>query len=104
MQCNKCQKEMKLVPAGTSKRTGKPYDAFYSCGRECGETAKAGQVYTPPETAPEDKVKEMADKIDNIEVVVGGLTLAIDGIKEELNQRLDKLGEWIKDNVKNPKL
>ena len=32
---------MKLVPAGTSRKTGKPYNAFYSCpDRECGTTAK----------------------------------------------------------------
>lgn len=29
-------------PAGTSKRTGKPYDAFYGCSdRDCKKTARA---------------------------------------------------------------
>lgn len=33
---------MKYVPGGTSKRTGKPYDAFYGCNnRDCKRTAKA---------------------------------------------------------------
>ena len=103
MQCNKCQKEMKLVPAGVSKRTGKKYDAFYSCDRECGETAKAGQVYTPPETAPEDKVQEMAERILNIETILIGKTLSVKDIDnniDNLHQRLDKLAEWIKANVK----
>ncbi len=35
---------MRLVPAGISKRTGKPYSAFWSCDKRnggCGETARA---------------------------------------------------------------
>lgn len=31
MQCEVHQVDMKLVPAGTSRRTGKPYNAFYAC-------------------------------------------------------------------------
>lgn len=39
--CPKCGGEMKVVPAGTSKKTGRPYAAFYSCKTwECGGTAK----------------------------------------------------------------
>lgn len=39
--CPKCGGEMKIVPAGVSKKTGKPYGAFYSCKTwECGGTAK----------------------------------------------------------------
>ena len=41
MQCPKCQGDMKIIPAGVSKKTGKPYEAFYSCKTwECGGTAK----------------------------------------------------------------
>ena len=42
---------MRLIPAGVSKKTGKPYKAFYSC--KCGATAPAGHSapvansYTP---------------------------------------------------------
>ncbi len=42
--CEKCDKEMRLVPAGTSKKTGKPYSAFWSCDARnggCGATARA---------------------------------------------------------------
>jgi len=42
--CEKCDKEMRLVPAGTSKKTGKPYSAFWSCDTRnggCGATARA---------------------------------------------------------------
>jgi hypothetical protein len=54
--CPKCGGEMKVVPAGTSKKTGKPYAAFYSCKTwECGGTAKmfdeSTQNSTPASTA-----------------------------------------------------
>ena len=31
MNCPKCKQEFKLIPAGVSKTSGKPYKAFYSC-------------------------------------------------------------------------
>ena len=34
-KCAVCGKEMKSVPAGVSKRTGKPYEAFMSCPDRC---------------------------------------------------------------------
>jgi len=36
MFCPNCDAEMKLVPAGVSKKTLKPYNAFWSCP-ECKE-------------------------------------------------------------------
>ena len=40
MLCPMCQVEMKLVPAGISKTSGKAYKAFYSCP-ECKQTMNA---------------------------------------------------------------
>jgi hypothetical protein len=41
VKCPRCGGEVKVIPAGTSKKTGKPYAAFYSCKTwECGGTAK----------------------------------------------------------------
>jgi len=36
--CSNCETPMRLIPSGISKKTGKSYDAFYSCpnNRECG--------------------------------------------------------------------
>jgi len=64
--------------------------------------------YEEPEGEP--KADDLATKIENIETIligeglnakkretaIGNLALAIDG----LGERLDKLGKWIKDNVK----
>lgn len=41
MECPICNIEMKLVPAGVSKKSGKEYSAFYSCP-ECKNTIDAG--------------------------------------------------------------
>jgi len=41
-KCPEHDKPMKLIPAGTSKKTGKPYKAFYACtSYNCRETAPA---------------------------------------------------------------
>ena len=46
-QCPKCGSDIKRVPAGVSKRTGKPYNAFLSCtNRECDYTARSNQPTT----------------------------------------------------------
>jgi hypothetical protein len=47
-KCPQCQGELKLVPAGISKKSGKPYDAFLSCKNYgCGATVKLSPN-TPP--------------------------------------------------------
>jgi len=49
--CPQCGEQMRLVPAGVSKRTGKKYPAFYSCSnRECGHTENLPKT---PEQAPQ---------------------------------------------------
>jgi len=42
-QCQVCGNELKLIPAGISKNTGKPYNAFYSCPNRC-QQPKAPQA------------------------------------------------------------
>jgi len=76
---------MKLVPSGISKRTGKPYDAFYSCpnNRECG--SKPISYGTSVKGTNFQKVESK----DN---------LLIDEIQtgfREVNERLDKLIEHV---------
>lgn len=41
----------KIVPAGVSKRTGKPYNAFWACS-EAGCNEKAIYSGPPPQTPP----------------------------------------------------
>lgn len=47
-QCTYCGNEMKLIPAGISKKTNKPYQAFYACpDRGCGKTERVGGHQAP---------------------------------------------------------
>lgn len=35
MQCPTCGSEMRLIPAGVSRTSGKPYNQFFSCPNRC---------------------------------------------------------------------
>ncbi len=76
----KCQIDgnvMKLVPAGVSKRTGKPYKAFYSC--KDGHTATAAVA---PSNTPVSPVKTQNN--DNTDVLA-----ALKRIEKKLDDVLD---------------
>jgi hypothetical protein len=46
--CPKCGGDCKFIPQGVSKKTGKPYDAFWSCKNYgCGGTLKVGANASP---------------------------------------------------------
>lgn len=45
MNCPGCGAEMKHIPAGVSKSTGKPYEAFSACSNKCGwKPSKGGKL------------------------------------------------------------
>jgi hypothetical protein len=41
-KCKVCGSEMRLVPAGVSKSTGKAYQAFESCPNRCKQPREGG--------------------------------------------------------------
>ncbi len=63
-KCDKHDVEMKFIPAGVSKRTGNPYNAFWACDI-CGEEKRAAR------------------------------SGANEGILQEINNKLDKVLEYI---------
>ena len=38
--CKLCGSQMKIIPAGVSKKTGKAYDSFLSCPNRCKQPYK----------------------------------------------------------------
>jgi hypothetical protein len=45
VNCPGCGAEMKNIPAGVSKSTGKPYEAFSACSNKCGwKPSKGGRL------------------------------------------------------------
>ena len=72
LKCPVCQGEVKLIPAGVSKRTGKSYDAFYGCETYgCKGTIKIGAEGTPSAksyaTAQKSVNREVSDNINRFE-------------------------------------
>jgi hypothetical protein len=78
--CEKCDHEMRLVPAGISKSKNKPYSAFWSCDARnggCGATARAeGEAAQP---APDyngavvpgnDRFAAIEEKLDQLIAMV----------------------------------
>lgn len=77
--CFKCNSVMRFIPAGISRKTGKPYDAFFSCP-ECLNT------YTPKIEKKDQGQQPSYDKI-------------IEKRIQEKNQRIQALHEDTKDNI-----
>ena len=50
----------KLVPAGISKRTGRPYKAFYTC-EQCNPYGKAKKQYGSQPNAFNEKIDKIID-------------------------------------------
>lgn len=65
--CPKCGKVMKLIPAGTSKTSGKKYGAFFACPKPpdgCGHTLRESEVNSAPAPEPKPVQRELsADEI-----------------------------------------
>lgn len=71
---------MRLIPAGISRKSGKPYNAFWSCDSRnggCGETARAeGEAaqaapaatpeYGGQQSANQDRLAVIEQKLDQI--------------------------------------
>jgi len=77
-QCPQCQADVRHIPAGISKKTGKPYGEFYACEAKCGWTLKIPKVEPKPQPAP----------LNN------GMAILHDEMVAEfkkLNERFDKL-------------
>lgn len=70
-QCSQCGNDMRLIPAGISKKNGKPYNAFYAC-TECNHTERIS-VDDAPKATPnnanvllEERVKALEEWRENI--------------------------------------
>lgn len=91
-RCPNCgDPEMKLIPAGVSKKTGKPYNSFFSC-KGCGKTLQTGQK--PVKTQNFAKNSPSTANLNEVLGVLGeiqGQLLTIDNKIDELSKRTK---EW----------
>ncbi len=77
--CPQCGNDINHIPAGVSRKTGKPYNEFWACSQKCG------YVWRP--------VKEPKGSGEALimEEIVNGF--------KEVNERLDKLIAYITTNL-----
>lgn len=79
--CEKCDMEMKLIPAGFSKAKNKAYSAFWSCDSRnggCGATARAeGEAASAapgvPQGVSQDRIAGIEKKLDEIIALIKAL-------------------------------
>ena len=94
--CPKCGSEFKVVPAGVSKRTGKPYQAFTVCSNKECDGRPSGNTYSKPvDTGPkwEEIRKEKKESISWLNAKNNATLLAChDKIsKEQIAEWTDKI-------------
>lgn len=109
MICNICGKEMKLVPAGVSKKTGKPYNSFYSCwtckktapdtfsttGRQKVEVGRkiSLEQFEQDLAKINRNIQSIVNKIIDLEKKVNGLETLIDDMGEKPARELHQATE-----------
>ena len=78
--CPVCGSELKLIPAGVSKKSGKAYNSFVACPNKCKTSWNSTPSAPQSPASPESKVN--------------GELLIIERI-DAINARLDKLIEYV---------
>ena len=99
---------MKLIPAGVSRKTGKPYKAFYVCEVEgCTEKGPAPQIEakepfdegfkTPQQQTEEhiDREKQKNDQITRVALAKAFIAKEVDFDNAVLNNDLTKWEHWV---------
>ena len=60
-KCATCSQELKVIPAGVSKKTGRAYNSFTACPNKCQQPRSQGSSSTPSHSG-DDGFKIMADE------------------------------------------
>lgn len=124
-RCNICQGDMKYIPAGISKKSGKPYDAFWSCKKYgCGGKSNVASDSAPSpsgyakaqrsvantvsdnvnrfEAKKEESMKTMAVGRDATLIVVAEMAQGKEWSEDDIKNRIKMYAAWIKETIYNP--
>ena len=95
--CAICQSPMRYVAAGVSKKTNRPYDAFYSCeNRECNYTWKEGGQSKKVKSAVSeyDQGQQILTAIANLRTYEREVAITLEGqiktAKKEIIEAIEK--------------
>ena len=90
--CPFCQSEVRKIPAGVSKRTGKPYKEFWACeNRSCNYVYHSDNAKDKPQTTVGGDKGEYYNKDQIMMEEFGNLTKGLREIYKVLVEIRDKL-------------
>jgi hypothetical protein len=82
--CTQCGTELKLILAGVSKKTGKPYNSFMACPNKC----KIPFTESKPKPSPKPQNESTSD------LDLKGVNMIMEEFAN-LNKRFDDLGKFL---------
>ena len=98
-QCKTHKIEMKLIPAGISKKTNNPYNTFYGCpNRECKETAKAPKQPVKQDTV-QSSIQASVALNDAVNLHRNRNDLTIQELRKEVKETANEFVKWLKEQV-----
>ena len=77
---------MNLIPAGTSKRTGKSYQAFWACPNKCKAPYKTN-VSPEANKASNANLERLLARLDDLETYLDQVATDVKAIREDLSKR-----------------
>lgn len=83
--CPVHNKEFKLIPAGVSKSTGRPYDAFYACPERSCKERPASESRKKPSAGGMD-LSEVIKNQESILEIVNGILRLVRKPGEDINE------------------
>lgn len=75
--CNQCGSVKKNIPAGVSKKTGRPYKAFSACPKNCGKTqttSPTGNTVPMAKSDDSEQLNRIESSLHDLLIMVESLT------------------------------
>ena len=84
MLCPNCHDEMKVIPAGISRKTGKAYRAFEVCEKlACKQLKEQSRYNVPPssQNAPQSNFTINPHELEELRAQIGDLNVVIQNMR-----------------------
>ena len=94
MLCPNCSDEMRVVPAGVSKKTGKAYRAFEVCEKiACKQLKEASRYNVPPSSQNTPTPQNLASQreVEELRIQIGELNVTIAKMRTAFQNHEDRI-------------
>ena len=87
--CQVCGTVKKLVPAGVSKKTGKAYQAFFSCPNRCSNPSPSqnASINVNKNDSGASKWEELMNTLSEMEGQIADMRFVIDEVLRKINEK-----------------